>query len=104
MDDTAWTKLLSEVKPISISIEGLLRSSKLLDFDGKKIQIEVSYKFHKDKLEESKNRKMIEDIAQKIFQNQVILECLVSETPPQNVSLTNSTNQNIITVAEEMFS
>ncbi|WKZ25660.1 MAG: hypothetical protein QY322_04775 [bacterium] len=103
MDETTWGKILSEIRPVSISIEGLLRNSKPLDFDGKKLKIEVSYKFHKDKLEETKNKKLLEDCMEKIFQNRVVVECLVISQPTK-VGLTNSPNENIMTVAEEMFS
>lgn len=103
MDEITWSKLLSEIKPLSVSIEGLLRNSKPLEFDGKHLKIEVSYKFHKDKLEETKNRKMLEDCMEKIFENRVAIECLVTNQPAK-VRLTNDKNENIMTVAEEMFS
>lgn len=78
MDEITWNKLLSEIKPLSASIEGLLRNSKPLEFDGKNLKIEVSYKFHKDKLDERKNKKMLEDCVEKIFQNRVAIECLLT--------------------------
>lgn len=103
MDEMNWNKLLAEVKPLSASIEGLLRNTKPIEFDGKKLKLSVSYKFHKDKLEETKNRKMIEDAAEKILQSQVVIECCISETPV-NLHLTKASSENIMAVAEEMFS
>lgn len=103
MDEASWNKILAEVKPLSVSIEGLLRSSKPLFYDGKKLQLGVYYKFHKDKLEELKTKKMLEDVAQKVFQTQVVIECSLSELP-KKVELTDVQNQNIIATAEQMFS
>lgn len=103
MDEMNWNKLLAEVKPLSASIEGLLRNTKPLEFDGKKLKLSVSYKFHKDKLDEAKNKKLIEDAAEKVLLSQVIIECTVSDTPV-NLHLTKVTSENIMAVAEEMFS
>lgn len=93
VDSECWGKVLSEVKSINASIEVLLRSSKLIGLDEQKLKIGVYYKFHKDKLEETKNKKMLEDIASKIFEKTIRVECL----------LTEKKDDNILTVAEEIF-
>lgn len=103
LDLQTWKRILSEVKPINASIEGLLRSSQPLGIDGKVIKLGVYYKFHKDKLEESKTKKMLEDIALNVFGKDIRIECLLTETPPK-VQLTDVKLENIISVAEEMFS
>lgn len=103
LDSHNWNKVLSEVRPINASIEGLLRSAKPLGFDGRSLKIGVNYKFHKDKLEETKTKKMIEDVVLKVLSQDVRIECLLTETEPK-VQLTNTTNENIMNVAEEMFS
>lgn len=103
MDETTWNKVLSSVKPISASVEGLLRSAKPLGIEGKSLKLSVYYKFHKDKLEEAKTKKMLEDIATTIFGEDLRIECLLAEAPP-NVQLTEVRNENIINVAEQMFS
>lgn len=97
-----WTKILAEVKSINASIEALLRSSKPIGFDGQKLRLGVYYKFHKDKLEEMKNKKMLEDIATKIFEKTVRVECLLTE-PPVKSQLTENVDDNILNVAEEIF-
>ena len=57
MDETTWNKILDKVMTQSISIARLLRSVVLLEFDSNKLKLGVSYKFHKDKLEEVKTKK-----------------------------------------------
>ena len=103
IDDTSWNKILSSVKPVSASIEGLLRSVKPIGIEGKSLKLSVYYKFHKDKLEEAKTKKMLEDIALSIFGENIRIECLLAEVP-QKAQLTEVQNENIISVAEEMFS
>ena len=102
MDETTWNKILSNVKPVSASIEGLLRSSKPLEFEGNYLKIGVSYKFHKDKLEETKTKTMLEGVFQKVLEKDIRFECLITEQP--KVQLTDPKIENIMTVAEEMFS
>ncbi|EKE05074.1 MAG: hypothetical protein ACD_19C00426G0096 [uncultured bacterium] len=103
MDEISWKKLLLSVKPISLSIAGLLSSAKPLSFEDNKIKLGIYYQFHKDKLEETKTKKMIEDIALNIFGKDIRIECCLEEAPAK-VQLTDVANQNIISVAEQMFS
>lgn len=102
MDETTWKKILSEVKPISFSVASLLNSTKLLDFSGDKLKLGVYYKFHKDKLDEIKNKTILENAMQKIFEKQITIECTLTDLPPKS-ELTERVNQNIMTAAEEIF-
>jgi hypothetical protein len=103
MDSNIWTKLVSEVKEQSMSIGGLLGATKPMELEGNNLKLGVYYKFHKDKLEETKTKKMLEDIALNIFGKDIRIECCLAEAPVKR-ELTDVTNQNIITVAEQMFS
>ena len=49
-----WPEILRVVRPFNHSIEGLLRSTKPVSFDGTKLTLEAFYVFHKDKLSEEK--------------------------------------------------
>lgn len=103
MDEITWKKILSEVKPLSVSIAGLLSSAKPLSFEDNKIKLGVYYKFHKDKLEEAKTKKMLEDVVLNILGKEIRIECCLAEAPVRQ-ELTEVNNQNIITVAKQMFS
>lgn len=103
MDEIAWKKILAGVKPISLSIAGLLNSAKPLSLEEDKLKLGVYYKFHKDKLEEAKTKKMLEDIALNIFGREIRIECCL-EAAPARQELTDVANPNIISVAEQMFS
>ena len=103
MDEMSWKRILEGVKPISLSVAGLLNSAKPLSFENNNLKLGVYYQFHKDKLEEAKTKKMLEDIALNVFGRDVRIECCLSEAPLKR-ELTDVKNENIISVAEQMFS
>ena len=74
-----------------------------MKFDGDKLNLGVYYKFHKDKLEENKNKQILEEALKRVFDKQIKFECTLTEAPPQ-VELTDTENKNIMSVAEEIFS
>lgn len=81
VDDAVWRDVLIKVKPINASIEALLRSSRPLSFDGKSITLGVFYKFHKERLEDGRNRKILEDVVTGIFGTPVKIVCTLTEAP-----------------------
>ncbi|MFZ3301679.1 MAG: hypothetical protein WA152_03140 [Microgenomates group bacterium] len=103
MDSNTWSKLISAVKEQSMSIGGLLSSAHVLDLNDNNLKLGVYYKFHKDKLEEAKTRKMLEDACLNVLGNDTRIEFCLAEAPVRQ-QLTEVNNQNIITVAEQMFS
>ena len=102
MDEMSWKRILEGVKPISLSIAGLLNSAKPLSLDENSLKLSVYYKFHKDKLEEAKTKKMLEDIALNVLGKDIRIECCLAEAPASQ-ELTDVKNENIISVAEQMF-
>lgn len=104
MEET-WNKVLTQVKPISASIAGLLQSAHLIDFKDKTLKLSVYYKFHKDKLEEAKTKKMLEEVTASIFGESIRIECLLAEAPlTQNrANLQDINEKSVIKAAEELF-
>lgn len=68
-----WKDVLAAVRPMNHSVEALLRSTKPADFDGHTLNLEVFYKFHKDKLETEKCRKIVEDGVASVFGMQSVV-------------------------------
>ena len=62
-----WGEVMKKVKPKNHSIEALLRSTKLMSFDGKSLELEVFYKFHLDKLGSEKCREIVEAAVAEVF-------------------------------------
>lgn len=112
MDDSAWKKILELVKPINASMEALLRAAKPVNYNGKCLTLGVYYKFHKERIEESKHRKILEEIVAKVLQSPTKVVCILVDPPPKRIIqeskietvLTEGKDKDIIKAAEEIFS
>ncbi len=74
-----WEKLIEEIKPYNHSVAGVLRGCNLKSYNGKKLIIEAKFKFHKERLEEPKIKKLIEDMLQKMRGNKVNISVILKE-------------------------
>ncbi len=123
-----WQDVLVCIRPKNHSIEALLRATRPVAIAGKVLTVEVFYKFHKDKLEQEKCRRLVEEAASEVFQSLVKIKFLLGErskikkkaepvvkqsqkpvsvTPPPGVAPPGNgetTDQDIIEVAKEIFS
>lgn len=112
VDDGAWKNILSMVKPVNASMEALLRAAKPISYSGKVLTLGVYYKFHKERIEEAKHRKILEEIIGKVLQSPTKLSCVLVEPPPKKIIeeakmetvLTEGKDRDIIKAAEEIFS
>lgn len=102
-----WEKVLSEVKNYNFSIEALLRATRPSTFTGKKLIIEVFYKFHKERLESDQYRSIIEKAASKILGTKVGLVWKLSKQTVKASHLlenfSEDVDEDIVQVAEEIF-
>jgi DNA polymerase III subunit gamma/tau len=111
VNDDIWKKILSEVHPINVSIEGLLRASRPLTYDGKVLTLGVFYKFHKEQLENKNHCKILEGVIEKVLNCPTRIICTLVEPPPKKIMeesktesvLTESAEPDIIKAAEEIF-
>ena len=79
-----WNEILKVVRPFNHSIEGLLRSTKPVGFDGVNLTLEVFYKFHMDKLSEDKCRKIVEDgVATVLESPKIVLNLVLGKSKPK---------------------
>ncbi|KKS17170.1 MAG: polymerase III subunit gamma and tau protein [Candidatus Woesebacteria bacterium GW2011_GWA1_41_7] len=111
VEDGAWKNILELVKPINASMEALLRAAKPMTYNGKVLTLGVYYKFHKERLEEAKHRKILEDIVGKVLQSPTKVSCILVDPPPKKIIeeakietvLTEGKDGDIVRVAEEIF-
>lgn len=113
-----WQEVLLKVRPKNHSVEALLRATRPIDVQGKSLIIEVFYQFHKDRLEEEKCRRIIEESIIEIFQKPLFVKCVLGEkrkksaveeeieaikaAAPQPAD-NEVFDQDIIAMAEEIF-
>jgi len=65
-EENTLFSLISAIKNKNHSIAGILRGCSLKNFDGKKLEIEAKFKFHKERLEDVKVRELIEEVMEEI--------------------------------------
>ena len=112
VEDGAWKNILDMIKPVNASMEALLRAAKPVAYNGKSLTLGVYYKFHKERIEEAKHRKVLEDIVGKVLQSPTKVCCILVDPPPKTVAeeskvepiLTEGKDKDIVRAAEELFS
>jgi DNA polymerase-3 subunit gamma/tau len=109
--DEVWKNILGLIKPINASIEALLRAARPISYDGKVLTLGVYYKFHKERLEDIRHRKILEEIVAKVLQSPTRVSCTLVDPPPRKIVeeikteavLTEGEDKDIIKAAEEIF-
>lgn len=72
-----WSQLIEKIKPYNHSVAGLLRGCSLKNFDGKELVVEAKFKFHKEKLDETKVRVLIGKVLEEITGEKVRISVLL---------------------------
>lgn len=74
-----WPQVLSAVKPYNHSLVALLRASRPKEIVSDTLTLEVFYKFHKEKLEERKNRDILEKVLSDIMGRTIKVKFVLAE-------------------------
>lgn len=72
-----WNDIVSSVAKATPSLTFILRSTELRSLDSSGLRLIFSYKIHLEKIEEMKNRKLIEDELEKTFGERIRIQCAV---------------------------
>ena len=121
LSDGVWKRILSEIKPINTSMEALLRASRPMNYDGNTLTLGVFYRFHKERLEENHHRQILERVIEAVLGTPIRVTCTLTQPPVKtksekveedveqvngggSVVLTEGDDEDIINVAEEIFS
>lgn len=89
--ESEWGKVLVAVKPFNHSVEAFLRAARPKIVDGKTVVCEVFYPFHKDKLEEERNRRVVEKGLAAVLGVEVEFRCVLSSMKKQTLVIGNDT-------------
>lgn len=77
--ENKWNEVLVAVKPANHSVEAFLRAARPIAVEGREVTLEVYYSFHKEKLEEPRNRKIVEEGFVKVFGMELAMNCVLSK-------------------------
>ncbi len=78
-----WNDVIAEISKENHSLSFILKMSNLLSVDDDGLKISVPYSFHKDKIEENKTKKTIEQTLANFFSERILLHCSVLEIAVQ---------------------
>ena len=74
-----WDAILNTVKSYNHSLEALLKSSRPLKFEDGSLTLEVFYKFHKERLEQSRNRNILEKVVSEVLGAPTKIRCILGK-------------------------
>ncbi len=106
VDNETWRQVLIVAKGKNTSVEALLRAAEPMGFDGSRLILGVYYKFHKERLEISANKIILEETLTQVFGSPVSVVYELTErkfTPPVDKPLTTAADKDIISAAKEIF-
>lgn len=83
--DEVWQRILAATRVANASIEALLRAARPLGLKDDKLVLGVYYKFHKERLEEIKQRQILERIVGGVLNSSVRVSCVLTEPPKKEV-------------------
>lgn len=100
IDAVCWQKILAKIKEKNHSLTALLRDVKPDGVDDGKLTLSAKFKFHQDKISETANRRLIEEVVCEITGCQLTIDCQVHDKKP----VAASTEPELIEAAEKIFS
>lgn len=89
-----WQLVLDQAAGVNNGIYGLLRTAKPYEIQGNILLLEVPFDFHKERIESTKNIRLVEECVLAVFESGLIVKCTVkkrasSEKEKQTGTLTD---------------
>jgi DNA polymerase-3 subunit gamma/tau len=76
--NSQWGRILSQVKLKNHSVEALLKSCRPLGVEGREVVLGFYYRFHKEKIEEPKNKALVESAISRVVEGSWHIRCVLS--------------------------
>jgi len=86
-----WKEILTAVKPFNHSVEAFLRAARPKAVKEKMLVLEVYYPFHKDRLEEARNRQVVEEALYRVLGCRLGLKCVLGQSRKAPLEIRNDT-------------
>ncbi len=77
--EACWKEVIAGVNKINNSVGALVKAGRPAGVEGNAILLEVSYKFHKERLESTANKKLVEKVLAEVFGCDVGFKCAVCQ-------------------------
>jgi DNA polymerase-3 subunit gamma/tau len=86
--NSQWGRILGQTKLKNHSVEALLKSCQPVGVEGREVVLGFYYPFHKEKIEEAKNKALVESVISQVVEGSCHIRCVLSprgERRPQPV-------------------
>jgi DNA polymerase III gamma/tau subunit len=74
-----WKILTKKIQPANGHLFAFLERVNILGFENDKLQLEVPFQFHKDRIEDPKSREAIYLVCKEVYGKQFAFECVVND-------------------------
>lgn len=101
-----WGEVLKAAGPHNSSVKALLKSTRPKEISEDVVVLEVFYKFHKERLETTKNKKIVEMVIEKVFSVPMSIKCILTDKNPEKKdkkAVGELTDYNVVVPANEVF-
>ncbi|HET7713229.1 MAG TPA: hypothetical protein VFK94_01970, partial [Patescibacteria group bacterium] len=96
-----WGELLRQIKPLNHSLEAFLRGCEPYEFSGKIVTLKFFYKFHKDMVDQAKNRELVERELGKSLGREVRIKTVLGEKSEAKKIIRTEEVKNVTAVTDE---
>lgn len=111
MSEDVWKQILEAIRGVNYSVEALLRAAKPVQFIGDTLTLGVYYQFHKERLEEIRNREILEQVVAKVLSKPTKVICTLTQPDKVQVAtevkpkpiLADADDADIVKVAKDIF-
>ncbi|OQX51069.1 hypothetical protein B5M47_02120 [candidate division CPR3 bacterium 4484_211] len=73
--EAVWAEVMEKVKPYNHSVHALLKGGHLVGYQSGTAYLEFYYKFHKERVEEERNRLLVEKMFAEVIGRPVVIAC-----------------------------
>lgn len=98
-----WLEVIAEVKSKNNSISAFLKVAKPEVLDDNTIILNFPYKFHKERIEDPKNRKILEVALDKVYKKTYVFKCVLKENFNGGEKLEDGAEDDLLANAKEIF-
>jgi len=102
MTEDLWQRVVEATKLKNATLAALLRDAKPIEVSDNKVVLGVRFPFHKDKISEEKNKKILEEIFSELIGGKCLLTCKISDSKKRVGQEIN--DDELQKAAEEIFS
>jgi len=73
-----WSEFLNALRPRNLALEALMRSCEPVAVEGDVVSLGFAHNFHRSKVEEEQNKRMVEDVLSRLVGRQCRVRCVLA--------------------------